>query len=458
MLFKKNNKKEFLIITLLISDGISVFLSLFLSYYLRNKGIFRLYLDSVQPINVYLKALPFGILLLIFIFSLLDLYEPKKRATTLSEIYTALYAVTAWILIIMAGSYLTKFDYSRIIVLTFYFLTLFFVIIGRVIVRSLQYRFSENGFGATNIIIIGTGRKAKVLARRISKYKNAGLRFLGYIGSQINLNENTIGTINSLSKIVKQHAIHEIYIADPKLSSESILNLVASFETSDVKFKIVSNMFDLITGSVDITNLEYIPSLDVGRVDFPLWKKAYKRFFDVLISLAGIIVTAPFLLIIAFIIKLDSEGPIIISQKRIGFKGKSFNMYKFRTMHQKTPLYNKAPRQKNDERITSIGKFLRRTSLDELPQLINVLKGEMSIVGPRPEMPFIVKKYNNWQKRRLKIKPGLTGLWQILGRKDLPLSENLEYDFYYLNNQSFFLDIVIMLKTIPIVILGKGAY
>ncbi|MFV1917185.1 MAG: sugar transferase, partial [Patescibacteria group bacterium] len=130
----------------------------------------------------------------------------------------------------------------------------------------------------------------------------------------------------------------------------------------------------------------------------------------------------------------------------------------FRTMQKDTPKYANAPRKKDDKRITKVGKVLRKTSLDELPQLINVLRAEMSMVGPRPEMPHIVARYAPWQKKRLDVNPGITGLWQILGRKDLPLEKNLEYDFYYINNQSFFLDILIILKTIPAVLSGKGAY
>jgi lipopolysaccharide/colanic/teichoic acid biosynthesis glycosyltransferase len=172
----------------------------------------------------------------------------------------------------------------------------------------------------------------------------------------------------------------------------------------------------------------------------------------------GLINFAPLWILIVAGIKLDSPGKALIKQKRVGKDGGIFEMYKFRTMKNDTGLYEKAPFSPDDPRITKFGKFLRKTSLDELPQLINVLKGEMSLVGPRPEMPFIVENYSNWQRKRLEVKPGLTGLWQILGRKDLPLHENIEYDFYYIKNQSLILDMVILVKTVWTVIRGKGAF
>lgn len=446
---QKINKRYFLILTLLFFDVLAVILGFFAAYFLRDRGIFRIFLDAIQPLDVYLKALPIAILTLLILFAISGLYEPKKRATKISEMYTSFRMITLWILLIMAGSYLYKYNYSRIIVLQLYFFTFFFIIVGRLIARKIHVNFLQNGFGRVNIGIIGNGRQAKDIARRIDKYKFAGLEVVVFID---------LDTLDNLNQIIKKYSLDEVYIASPSLSQEKILTLIAKCRSKNVKFKVVSTIFDLITGSVDITNLESIPSLDLSKGSFPLWKKIYKRAFDVTISTFGLILTSPFWLIVTLLIKLESKGSILFIQERLGFNGKPFIIYKFRTMYLGTPVYKKSPRHKDDQRITKIGRFLRMTSLDELPQLINILKGEMSLVGPRPEMAFIAQKYNLWQRRRLTVKPGLTGLWQILGRKDIPLSENLEYDFYYINNQSFILDIVILLKTIPIVLTGRGAY
>jgi len=438
-----------LTIALILVDAIAVVFAFITAYFLRDKGIFRFFLGSIQPIEVYFRVLPAVILLLLFIFALFGLYEPKQRATKISEMYKSFQAVTLWILLIMAGSYLYKVDYSRIVVLQLYFYTLVFIAFGRLLVRQLQIRLLSNGFGQVNILIIGTGRQAQEIAERLQRYKLVGFNLVDFVHSD---------KLSSLNTLIKKYNIDEVYIADPTLSQQKILNLIAKCPYKNTKFKITSKIFDLITGSVDIRNLEAIPSLDLSRAYFPFWKRIYKRIFDVIVAGIGFIVSSPFWLIIVLLIKLDSKGSAIISQTRIGLNGRQFKMYKFRTMHNNAMLFQKSPRDKDDSRITKIGRFLRSTSLDELPQIINILKGEMSIVGPRPEMPFIVKRYSEWEKKRLLVKPGLTGLWQILGRKDLPLSENLEYDFYYINNHSLILDLVIILKTIPVVLLGKGAY
>ncbi len=443
---------------LFVSDTIAVILAFLVAYFLRDKGFFRIYLDSVQPLFVYIQVLPFTIILFLLIFFLSRLYEPKQRATRILELYSTLKATTAWALLLMAGSYLSKKDYSRIIIILFYITTVVFSVIGRLIVRKVQKIFNENGYSSINIGVIGTGRQAKELATRIEKYSLVGYNLVGFIGSNKKTLSNYIGPLSHLNHIIEKFKIDEIYIADPSLSQEKILSIVANCPDSFVKFKVVSDIFELVTGNIDIANLESIPSLDLSRMQYNTWKTLYRRVFDIITSTLIFLTTIPLWVCILFAIKLDSKGSAIFSQKRIGYKGKAFYMYKFRTMTFTSQSYQKSPRTPNDPRITPIGRFLRSTSLDELPQLINVIKGEMSIVGPRPEMPFIVKNYNAWEKRRLDVKPGITGLWQILGRKDLPLSENLEYDFYYINNQSFLLDFTILLKTIPVIINGKGAY
>lgn len=183
-----------------------------------------------------------------------------------------------------------------------------------------------------------------------------------------------------------------------------------------------------------------------------------KRLIDIALSLAALIIFAPIWLLIIILIRLDSKGPAIFCHERVGKNGKIFKLYKFRTMHQGVKDQEFAPESSQDPRITKIGSFLRKTSLDEVPQFWNVIKGEMSLVGPRPEMSFIVQHYTQLQKCRLLVKPGLTGLWQIYGRKDLPLQENIEFDFYYILNRSLLMDLMILFKTITVVIKGTGAY
>jgi lipopolysaccharide/colanic/teichoic acid biosynthesis glycosyltransferase len=207
-----------------------------------------------------------------------------------------------------------------------------------------------------------------------------------------------------------------------------------------------------------------------GKLDVPpdaiLWPKqkysktylVQKRLFDVAFALIVIVILIPFFVLIYILIFLTSNGSPIIRQRRVGLGGKEFLMLKFRTMRFDVNLYDNCPVSDSDKRVTKIGRWLRKSSLDELPQLFHVVSGKMSLVGPRPEMPHIVQTYNEGERKRLEVLPGLTGLWQVYGRKDIPLRDNLKYDFYYITHQSFFFDIIILIRTFYVVLFGKGAY
>jgi lipopolysaccharide/colanic/teichoic acid biosynthesis glycosyltransferase len=200
---------------------------------------------------------------------------------------------------------------------------------------------------------------------------------------------------------------------------------------------------------------------EVTPLLIPLPTRAYertKRAIDIVGAIVLFILSLPLCLIIFLLIKFESSGPVVIRQQRVGYKGKVFTLYKFRTMYSHVNLYDFAPKHQGDMRITRLGRVLRQTSLDELPQVINILKGEMSLVGPRPEMAHVVASYEPWQHVRFEAIPGLTGLWQISGRKDRPLTENIELDVYYIQNRSIRFDSIILLKTVPTVLFQRGAY
>lgn len=455
----RSYKKNIIPSLLILNDAFFVSLAFLISYYLRNFGPFRIFLDTVQPLPVYLSALPFAILLLLLIFSVQGLYKPKQRLSTMGELLLVSQSITLWALLIMTGSYLVKYDYSRIIVVLFWIMSLVLINFGRFIMGKLQNYFYQKGVGLTHVLIVGAGKPGKIIENQLKNYYKHGFRVIGYLDDNNQKeNEKILGSILQLYDVISKFQIHQVYFANPSISYEKILSFVNLCPTKDIEFKITSNIFPLINEITSLHDLEQIPSLNLKKSSPTFFYKLIKRFLDIVLSMTILIVSFPVWIIIMMLIKFDSPGKAVIRQKRVGHHEKLFDMYKFRTMKTQTQLYDQAPITPNDPRITKIGRFLRRTSLDELPQIINVLKGEMSIVGPRPEMPFIVKQYQDWQKKRLEVKPGITGLWQVLGRKDIPLHENLEYDFYYVNNQSLLLDIIIILKTIPQVIFGKGAY
>jgi exopolysaccharide biosynthesis polyprenyl glycosylphosphotransferase len=453
-----NRIRKNIVVVLLVIDSISLVTSFFLAYYLRNFGPFRIFLNEIQPVQVYLLALPFAILLLVATFYVNGLYDLKARATK-NEVYLTAKSSSIWTLLVMSGSYVAKYDYSRlIVVLTFIFLLLTTTIFRKVIDRYQQNLF-RNGKGLLNILIVGAGKTGRDLYNRLTVYSQAGYVIAGFIDDFVPSKNKypVVGKLKDIKKVIKKYGIGEVYIADSNLSHRQILDLAAKFKGKDLSFKVISNVFSLVKESVDIANLDSIPSLDLGKLDHGWGNSILKRSFDIIFSAVLTIAFSPVYLLIYIAILIADGSPALIKQKRVGEKGKNFYMYKFRTMK---PSKNIKSELKKIERrsVTKLGKFLRSSSLDELPQLINVIRGEMSLVGPRPEIPTKTKNYNSWQKLRFHAKPGITGLWQVLGRKDLPLENNLEYDFYYINNRSLLLDISILLKTISAVISGKGAY
>ncbi|MFA6315243.1 MAG: sugar transferase [Candidatus Paceibacterota bacterium] len=430
-------------IKLITIDSISLTLTFLLSLFLRQSSLLNPYFGKITfDKGGYLLSFIIASVLLIIIFSAFRLYRVRNIELS-ARIFTVLKALVVWTLIITAVIYAIKYDFSRGVL----FLTVLFTVIFITLTRFGYFRYRRNGKkdGDDNVHIIGTGDRAKDIEKQIKNvFPNLSVIKLDFNDPQT---ATYLRTINS----------DDIFIADEYLGRERVMKILADQNLKHHSFRVILDTFRLVTGEIRLNNIDDIPSITPNVRPNTVYLYT-KRIIDIVIAGTGMIIVTPLWLIITAVIKLDSNGPALIQQSRIGSDGRPFTLWKFRTMHCTATLYEYAPQNETDPRITKIGRFLRRLSLDELPQLWNIFKGDMSLVGPRPEMEFIVKKYEPWQQIRLKAKPGLTGLWQILGRKDIPLHENLEYDFYYVCNQSMLLDSVIILKTIPAVLFGRGAY
>jgi len=266
-----------------------------------------------------------------------------------------------------------------------------------------------------------------------------------------------IGGQNHL-KGCKDLGIDMIYIALPSASFDRNQKLVEQCNQEGIDYAIVPNAYEKFIQQVELFEIGGIPILHRkpnGAGNF--YYIFLKRVLDFAFATALITLFSPLILILGAMIKLDSKGPVIFKQKRVGLKGKEFTFYKFRTMYIEAPKYARSPDAKNDPRVTKVGRWLRRTSLDEMPQLFNVFRGDMSMVGPRPEMPFIVDTYTSLERQRLEAKPGITGVWQISAVRGEPIHANIEYDLFYLHNRSLLLDLAILVKTGLSVIRGIGA-
>ncbi len=458
----KNYKR--LKVVLIFLDALAISAGWVFSYFIRDwlSGVFG---KQINTFSVYLEALPLVVILWIIGNASFGLYQRIKSKTGFEELTKILKADFMGLLILMAMAFLFKgYDFGRSVVLLTGVTNLIFLSFGRWAFRRYERLLIKKGEGVTRALIIGAGTTGIRALQKITDNPDIGYKVAGFLdddplkqGQDIGKIQ-VLGPLSSLREIVEKYSIDEMIFAIPSLPHQRILKLIMDVDDLDLTVRVVSDLFGVLAHETNIDLIEDFPIFDLKGGKAGPFYDISKRIFDLTIAILGLIISLPIWIFIAIAIKFDSRGPVIFKQERVGKNGEIFTMYKFRTMYKETPKFSYAPSDKNDPRITHVGRFLRSTSLDELPQLLNVVKGEMSIVGPRPEMPFIVEQYEDWQRKRLEVLPGITGLWQILGRKDLPLHENLEYDFYYIKNRSFWLDISIILKTIPVLLKQKGAY
>jgi exopolysaccharide biosynthesis polyprenyl glycosylphosphotransferase len=322
----------------------------------------------------------------------------------------------------------------------------------------------KRGIGNRNVFILGAGACGQQLQRKFVLVPTLGLNLIGFIdddpervGTRVDRCE-ILGTSRDLEFLVGLHKVSEVFIAMPDREEKDVMLLVAQCEQIGVKYHVVPRFYHLLSYKVRIENLDSIPLITRADRSQSLVAAVAKRLLDLVLALVVLVLGAPLFVLAAVLIKRESPGPIFFVQRRIGRDGKPFRMFKFRTMHQHMSGDAPAPSSPYDPRITRIGRHLRRYSLDEVPQILNVLKGDMSLVGPRPEMPFIVKEYGPMERERLRVKPGLTGLWQISYARGEAIHDNIDYDIYYIENQSLLLDLMILNLTVFAVVKGTGAY
>lgn len=432
-----------------------------LSAYWLRFSINNLFPQPIGEFKNYLLMLPLILISWPFIRNFAGIYSRKRWGHHMVGILAdILKATTIGMLVVVIFSFIFReIGIARSFLIIWSLINLFLFL--------AWYRLLEKkniiGNAPLNALIVGVNKESILLAKELenysSEYKIVGfLKTPGLNDKQQERNENILGEIGELKDIVERNDIKEVIIANGDMPLSDKLNLVIKHSNLAVNFRVVSEELKPIAEKVKLSRIDGMPLLDVSYNKPNITYIIVKELADKILAVAGIIILFPLMCIIALIIKFDSPGPAIFIQRRVGKNGKNFTLYKFRTMFKDALPDEQSPLLGNDRRITCFGRLLRRWSLDELPQFINVIKGDMSIVGPRPEMPFIVKDYQPWQIERLKIKPGITGLWQVVGRKDIPLHRNIEYDFFYINNRSFMFDLAIMLKTIPAIISRRGAY
>lgn len=437
-------------------DLAMVFCSFILAYKIRTYFEF-VPVIYVEPLPSYLKFVLATLPIWFVVFISAGLYSLKERFSRFAEFGKILVAVSAAVAIVMAWIFLSRtMFFSRLIIIYVWFIALILVTVGRLITHYLQRFFYRWGIGVRRVIILGEDTASRHLITEIKKNRALGYKLIKVIDDE---------AIPKLARIFNRHPADEIIVINPHLSAQKTSEILDFCRAHQVVFKMTPDLFLVRSSHVDIKPLAGVPIMEFRRTPLDGWGRIIKRLVDFFGSILLIIITSPLMFIVALLVKLTSRGPILFRQERVGLE-RNFIFYKFRTMrkgaekeHQRyIKKYGVMFKLANDPRLTPVGRFLRRTSLDELPQFFNVLKGDMSLIGPRPPMPEEVARYNNWQKRRLGVKPGITGLWQVSGRSELSFDEWVRLDAYYIENWSLWMDFQILVKTIWVVIKGRGAY
>lgn len=318
-------------------------------------------------------------------------------------------------------------------------------------------------------VIVGSGPVGQLVRRKIDAHPEYGLDLVGFVDDRP-LGERTLGRIADLTRLVDEREIDWVVIADSDAPYDETLALLRAVRRPDVHLSIVPTYFELFASNATIEDIEGMPVVSLPPMNLSSTAKVLKRTTDVMASALGLLVLSPLLLLVALLIRLDSRGPILFRQRRHGIGGREFHIFKFRTMVKDAEAQRFALADRNDlaggplfklredPRVTRVGRVLRHWSLDELPQLLNVLRGEMSLVGPRPFVVHESDQITGWAGRRLETTPGITGLWQVLGRNDIPFDEMVKLDYIYVTNWSLWWDFKILCQTLPVVLARRGAY
>jgi exopolysaccharide biosynthesis polyprenyl glycosylphosphotransferase len=462
---------NFALLSMLL-DGLGTALGLFLAVTLRpmlnSLSLIKTINDSTLVPTVSYILFP---LIWVGIFSSLSLYDGRKFLRAADEL-AALFLATFIASISTAGILYFSFrDVSRVLFLLFVLVTFLFCLSWRIFIRLYFRSRRETSPAARRLVVIGTGPLGQSVGKQIQNSQWENLTLVGYVddGNPQGNILPILGKLDELKGLILRNQVTDVVVALPYSAYHKMTDVVACLDDQPVGVWIALGFFDLALYRTDIDDFAGIPMLDLRASAIDDYQRMMKRAFDLFFGFFALVLALPLMGLLALFILLEDGAPVLFRQKRAGENGKLFEMLKFRTMvlnaeelqrqvEKRDAAGNLIHKTKDDPRVTRTGKFLRRFSLDELPQLFNILAGTMSLVGPRPEMPYLVDKYQPWQRKRFAVPPGLTGWWQINGRSDKPMHLHTEDDLYYIQNYSIWLDIQILVRTIWVVLFGNGAY
>lgn len=432
--------------------------------------------SSWVPFNAYV---PMALVLsgiILFLYWLDGMYVVRRGRSWFDEFHSVFRGAFTGIAAAIFFIFLTSTPYySRLIFFYAGVWVLILLGLSRAIERLVSSYLRRRGIGVDRVLIIGAGEVGRTVMRNLVARPDYGYHVVGFVDDSPERGSTDIGRFPALGStdripaLVDEHAVDEVIIALPWMAHRKILTIMDQCERQRVRAKVVPDLFQLSLSQVEMNDLSGIPLIGVREPSIRGRNLALKRVIDMVFSGLALLVLSPLLAVSALLIRLDSPGSAIFKQTRVGRGGRHFTVFKFRTMVIGADLavaelaeHNEASgplfKMRDDPRRTRVGKWLRKMSIDELPQFWNVLRGDMSIVGPRPALPSEVEQYQPWHRRRLEAAPGITGLWQVSGRSEVSFDEMVLLDLYYIENWTLFLDLKIMLQTIPTILVGRGAY
>jgi exopolysaccharide biosynthesis polyprenyl glycosylphosphotransferase len=404
------------------------------------------------------------------------LYQSMRTRSYLEILWAVVKSAVITFLLLGTFVFLFKLSFmSRLFFLLFMGFSFLFIWLEKTAIFMSSHYVRRQGLNTRRLIVVGTGRRAHDFINRVDQHPEWGFELLGAIDDEPGRGVhqvgrlNVIGTLDDILRIFHRDAVDEVVFVVPRSRLNALQGAIDDCETEGVAVTVAVDLFDTKLARSSVSELDGLPLLRFRTTQAKEWELLIKRLFDFTVSGLGILVLSPLFLVMAILIKITSKGPVFFKQNRLGLAGRRFALYKFRTMRQgahdilsdvndlnsmTTPEF----RKKKIHWITPVGRFMRKFSIDELPQLFNVFIGHMSIVGPRPTVSDEVDKYKDWQRRRFSMKPGITCLWQVNGRNNIAFEDWMKLDLEYLDNWSLWLDAKILMKTVPVVLFGIGAY
>lgn len=462
---------------LVLLDLILIFLAFRASYIVRFESGIPYFRGSIIPGDAFysqfmLLTIPFWLI----IFAFTGLYHIPNLLGGTREYAKLFNACTLGMFLVISIGFLfpDELFLARGWVILSWLFGFMFTAVGRFLMRRIIYSLRMKGYFQSPAIIVGANEEGRLLIQQFKHWQTSGIRLVGYVAEQPITDENLdlkyLGSLSDLRQIVNRFNITEMILVSSALNQDQILSLFRQYGTTkDINLRLSSGLYEVITTGMEVREEGFVPLLTINKVRMTGMDQALKLLMDYMITIPLLVILAPLFAIIALLVRLDSPGPVFYRRRVMGVNGREFDAFKFRTMRvdgddilEANPELKKEYLEnfkiKDDPRVTRIGKFLRKTSIDELPQLINVLRNEMSLVGPRMICPDELSKYNQWDINLMTVKPGITGLWQVRGRSDVSYEERVRMDMFYVRNWTIWLDLQLLFQTIPAVLSRRGAY